>query len=62
MRRKFTVELIVEFDVKPDYTPRDAARFVQSVLEDRFDSDGGDDRLVDITVLEDSPESQEQTQ
>jgi hypothetical protein len=55
MRRRFTVQLEVEFDVKPDFTPRDAARFVQSVLEDRFDSDGGGDRLIDITVMESSP-------
>jgi hypothetical protein len=58
MRRKFKVQIEVEFDVKPDYTPRDAARFVQGVLEDRFDSDGGDDRLIDITVMQDDASKQ----
>jgi hypothetical protein len=52
MRRRFQVEIVVEFDVKPDYPLRDAARFVESVLTDRFESDDGGDRLLDITVCE----------
>lgn len=52
MQRRFHAELIIEFDFKEDHTSRDAARFIASVVEDKFDGDNGEARLLDCTVTE----------
>lgn len=42
----------VEFDVKDDYTARDAAKFVESAIEDMIEDDG-EATLLGMNVMQD---------
>lgn len=51
MKRRFHVELEIEFDIEGEPDTRDASRIVAGAIESvlRFENDA---RLVDITVVE----------